>query len=41
MAVAMAAIIASHASSIVEALTIVVRGRLLQVLLGLTRIGRH
>ena len=41
MAVAMAVIVASHASTIAEALMIVVLGGLLQVLLGLTRIGRY
>ena len=40
MAVAMAVIITSHASNLTEALTVVVRGGLLQVLLGALRIGR-
>ncbi len=40
MAVVTAVIVASHASTLSEALTIVVLGGLLQALLGLTRIGR-
>ncbi|MDE0412242.1 MAG: SulP family inorganic anion transporter [Gammaproteobacteria bacterium] len=40
MAVATAVIVASHASTLSEALAIVVLGGLLQALLGLTRIGR-
>lgn len=40
MAVATAVIVASHASTLAEALTVVVLGGLLQALLGLTRIGR-
>ena len=40
MAVAIAVIVGTHASSVVEALTIIVLGGLLQVLLGLTRVGR-
>ena len=40
MAVAMAVIIASHASNLTEALTVVMLGGLLQVLLGVLRIGR-
>ena len=40
MAVATAVIVASHASTLSEALTIIVLGGLLQALLGLTRIGR-
>ena len=41
MAVAIAVIVASHASSITEALIIIVMGGLMQVLLGLTRIGKY
>ena len=40
MAVAMAVIIASHASNLTEALAVVMLGGLLQVLLGVLRIGR-
>ena len=40
MTVAMAAIVASHAATLTEALTIVVLAGLLQVLLGLSRVGR-
>ncbi len=40
MTVAMAVIVASHATSLSEALTVVVMGGLLQVLLGVSRIGR-
>ena len=40
MAVAMAVIITTHASSLTEALTVVVMGGLLQVLLGVFRFGR-
>ena len=40
MTVAMAVIITSHATNLTEALTIVVLGGLLQVLLGVLRIGR-
>lgn len=40
MAIAIAVIVATHASSVAEALTIVVMGGVLQVLLGLTGIGR-
>ena len=41
MAVAMAVIVTSHAATLTEALTIVVMGGLLQVLLGVARIGRY
>ena len=40
MTVAMAVIITSHATNLTEALTVVVLGGLLQVLLGILRIGR-
>ena len=40
MTVAMAVIVTSHASTLAEALTVVVLGGLLQVLLGVSRIGR-
>ena len=40
MTVAMAVIVASHAATLTEALTIVVLAGLLQVLLGLSRVGR-
>ena len=40
MTVAMAVIVTSHASTLGEALTVVVLGGLLQVLLGVSRIGR-
>lgn len=40
MTVAMTVIITTHASTLIEALTVVVMGGLLQVLLGLLRIGR-
>ena len=40
MTVAMAVIVTSHASTLGEALTVVVPGGLLQVLLGVSRIGR-
>ena len=40
MTVAMAVIVASHASTLAEALTVVVMAGLLQVLLGLSRVGR-
>ena len=40
MTVAMAVIVTSHATSLAEALTVVVLGGLLQVLLGVSRIGR-
>ena len=40
MTVAMAVIVTSHASTLTEALTIVVLAGLLQVLLGLSRVGR-
>ena len=40
MTVAMAVIVASHASTLTEALTVVVMAGLLQVLLGLSRVGR-
>ena len=40
MTVAMAVIITSHATNLTEALTIVVLGGLLQVLLGILRVGR-
>ena len=40
MAVAMAVIITSHSSNLAEALTVVMMGGLLQVLLGLLRFGR-
>ncbi len=40
MTVAMAVIVTSHASTLIEALTIVVFAGLLQVLLGLSRVGR-
>ena len=40
MAVAMAVIITSHASNLTEALTVVMLGGLLQVLIGVLRIGR-
>ncbi len=40
MAVAMAVIVTTHATNLTEALTVVVMGGLLQVLLGLLRIGR-
>ena len=40
MAVAMAVIVASHAANLTEALTIVVLAGLLQVLLGLSKVGR-
>lgn len=40
MAVATAVIVTSHATTLTEALTVVVLGGLLQALLGLTRIGR-
>ena len=40
MTVAMAVIVTIHASTLAEALTIVVMGGLLQVLLGISRIGR-
>ena len=41
MAVAMAVIVTSHAATLSEALTIVVLGGLLQLLLGVLRIGRY
>ena len=41
MTVAMAVIVTSHASTLSEALTVVVMGGLLQVLLGLCRFGRY
>ena len=41
MTVAVAVIVASHATSIVEALTIVAMSGCIQVILGLTRIGRY
>ena len=41
MTVAMAVIVTSHASTLGEALTVVVLGGLLQVLLGLCRFGRY
>ncbi len=41
MTVAMAVIVTSHASTLAEALTVVVMGGLLQVLLGLCRFGRY
>ena len=41
MTVAMAVIVTTHASTLPEALTIVVLGGLLQVLLGISRIGRY
>ena len=40
MTVAMAVIVTSHATSLAEALTVVILGGLLQVLLGVSRIGR-
>ncbi len=40
MAVAMAVIVTSHAANLTEALTIVVLAGLLQVLLGLSKVGR-
>ena len=40
MTVAMAVIVTTHASTLAEALTVVVLGGLLQVLLGVSRIGR-
>ena len=40
MTVAMAVIVTTHATSLTEALTVVVLGGLLQVLLGVSRIGR-
>ena len=40
MTVAMAVIVTSHAANLTEALTVVVMGGLLQVLLGVSRIGR-
>ena len=40
MAVATAVIVTSHASTLTEALTVVVLGGLLQALLGLTKVGR-
>ncbi len=40
MTVAMAVIITSHAANLLEALTVVVLGGLLQVLLGISRVGR-
>ena len=40
MTVAMAVIVASHAATLTEALTVVVMAGLLQVLLGLSRVGR-
>ena len=40
MTVAMAVIVTSHSSNLTEALTVVVLGGLLQVLLGISRIGR-
>lgn len=40
MTVAMAVIVTSHASTLVEALTVVVMAGVLQVLLGISRIGR-
>ena len=40
MTVAMAVIVTTHATSLTEALTVVVMGGLLQVLLGVSRIGR-
>ncbi|MDE0348910.1 MAG: SulP family inorganic anion transporter, partial [Gammaproteobacteria bacterium] len=41
MTVAMAVIVTTHATTLPEALTIVVLGGLLQVLLGVSRIGRY
>ncbi len=41
MTVAMAVIVTTHAGTLAEALTIVVLGGLLQILLGLSRIGRY
>ncbi len=41
MTVAMAVIVTSHATTLAEALTVVVMGGLLQVLLGLFRFGRY
>ena len=41
MTVAMAVIVTTHANTLTEALTIVVLGGLLQILLGLSRIGRY
>ena len=41
MTVAVAVIVASHATSIVEALTIVAMSGCIQVILGITRIGRY
>ncbi|MYE80435.1 MAG: SulP family inorganic anion transporter, partial [Gammaproteobacteria bacterium] len=41
MTVAMAVIVTTHAGTLAEALTIVVLGGLLQVLLGVSRIGRY
>ena len=40
MTVAMAVIVTTHATSLTEALTVVVMGGLLQILLGVSRIGR-
>ncbi len=40
MTVAMAVIVTTHASSLTEALTVVVLGGMLQVLLGVFRVGR-
>ena len=40
MTVAMAAVLTSHAGSLAEALTVVVLAGLLQVLLGVSKIGR-
>ena len=40
MTIAMAVIITTHASTLPEALTVVIMGGLLQILLGLLRVGR-
>ena len=40
MTVAMAVIVTTHASSVTEALSVVVMGGMLQVLLGVFRVGR-
>ena len=40
MTVAMAVVVTSHATNLTEALTVVVMGGLLQILLGISRIGR-
>ena len=41
MTVAMAVIVTTHASTLAEALTVVVMGGILQVLLGISRLGRY